>query len=375
MQKIVFEAAALADTLKKANRIAPTKGRNLESYAGFMLEVNPADMEIVLRSTDGGVFYMEWITPLEIDAEAPFNWRIPSAVTTSIINAMPQGAGSRVTFTRDGGKIAITSKRTRASIRLIPEDNYPLWETFDPDAVSAVQNLGARLDQVAWAVSKKDVETVSGVYMDGENIIATNKQRLAVAPFAMPISAPVVVPMAVLAPVIGEMREMRAGIVGNYLCLLPNDYTQIKCILMADDFPDVSRVMTKETTDTIIFNREIVVALIQRIMTVGSKDRQSYLDLTIGNEEMILFTQDEGADETIEDAIELTGMALHEPVRIRVGPENFMYAISKAPGMMIAMNYDHTKPLGFIRFEAESDYRVWIPPRRQVVNDPQGAAS
>jgi DNA polymerase III sliding clamp (beta) subunit (PCNA family) len=374
--KIVFETAAVSDTFKKANRIAPTKGRNLESYAGFLLEVDPANSNVLLRSTDGGVFYMEWITPLEVEGDAPFVWRVPSNVTTAILNTLPQGAGNKVTFQQDGGRIIITSKRTKGSVRLIDTSNYPTWDTFDPVQVSSVEGFGSRLDQVAWAVSRKEIEVMSGVYIDGQNIVATNGQRLATAPFSMPIpEESVVVPMAVLAPIVSQMVEMKAGVIGNYLCLLPNQYTQIKCVLMGDDFPNVSAVMKKETTDAIMFNKEITLATLQRILTIGSKDRQGHLDITIGDGEMKLFAQDEGADEEIEDVISLAGQCEHPPMTIRVGPDNFQNAINKAPGLMVMMHYDPQRPLGFLRFEGDAGYKCWIPPRRAVKNDEQQVAA
>lgn len=364
--KVVFETASLSDTLKKANRIAPSRGRNFELYAGFYLEIDPAQQEVLLRSTDGGVFYMEWITPLEVYGDEPFVWRIPSSVTTAIVNTLPQGAGKKVTFTQDGGRVVITSARTKGSVRLIKSEDYPRWETFDPDAVEPVTGLGAKLDQVAWAVSRKEIEITSGVYMDGERIVATDKTRLAMAPLEMPVSEPVVVPMAVLAPVVNQMVDMKAGVIGNFLCLLPNNYTQIKCVLLGDPYPNVNGVINRETTDVVMFNRETTIATLQRILTVGQKDRQGHLDLTIGNGEMVLFAKDDGADEQIEDVIELNGQAEHEPMTFRLDPGMFMQAVNKAPGLMVMMNYRADNPSGFLRFEGEAGYKCWIPPRRIV---------
>ncbi|ADD80830.1 DnaN [Rhodococcus phage ReqiDocB7] len=370
MTEVVFETAALADTLKKAARIAPMKGTEIEKYAGILLEILPDGMgggQVVAHATNGGVFYKEWMNPLSIQGEAT-TWRVPSAVTSGIINALPIGSGKKCTFKLEGNKIRITSGRTRASVGLIDRE-YPEWEDFDYEETSPLNGFGARLDQVAWAVSRKESQATSSVYLDGESIVATDGYKLVTAPLALNMEEDsVLVPMAVLAPLLSQMDETRGRVDGNFLCLAPNDYTQIKCVLLGENYPPVSKVTSQETENTILANREQMVEIVQRIMTVIAKDRQTDLWVTIGNEEISFYTQDEAGVNSIDDALELPGQCIHEPIKFKFTPEYFVNAVGKAPGILVTINYSIDRPLSAVRFEGEDEYKCWVVPRREVKN-------
>ena len=371
MTTIHFETAALADTLKKAARIAPMRGREFDSYAGILLSIIPGpddeDDTVTVRTTDGAVFYTEWMNHLGIEGEEA-HWRLPSKVVSDIVNALPIGSGKKCTFTEESGRIKISSGRTRASLGIIQRD-YPEWDDFADDLAQTVPGFGARLEQVAWAVSRKAAQSnMAAVYLDGENIVATDGDKLVTAPLELPMDPDnVLVPVAVLAPILSQMTETRAAVNDRFLLLQPNDYTQIKCVLLGEKYPPVANLMNQATEETVMFNREHAIEIVQRIMTVIAKERQNNLDVTIGNGEMIFYTEDEMQMNSINDALDLDGQCQHEPIRYRFNPEFFLNAISKAPGMLSTLNYTPSKPAQPVRFEGEAGYRCWIIPRRAVI--------
>lgn len=314
---------------------------------------------------------MERISVLEIEGEDT-DWRVPSAVTAGVVGALPIGSGKKCTFENDGGRIRITSARTRASVGLIQDTSYPEWDVFDASGLELIHGFGAKLDQIAWAVDKKQAMATSAVFMDGEVVMGTDGQRLAAATLKLPMDEEkILVQMAMLAPILTQMVETRAGVRDGYLLLQPNDYTQIKCILLGLQYPPVSRLTSIETEEAVLFNREAAAEIIQRIMPVISADRQADLFITIGNGEIEFFTEDDAKINSITDVIELNGQCEHEPVKYRLGPDNFVSAITKSPGLMITMNYTPSKPFQAIRFDGLDEYRCWIMPRRLVMNDPQ----
>lgn len=349
------------------------KGRDIENNAGFYLEVrnDPEEPHVILRATDGGVFYMERISVLEIEGE-DVDWRVPSAVTAGVVGALPIGSGKRCVFQTEGGRIRITSGRTRASVGLIDASYYPEWDAFDSEGLKLVPGFGAKLNQIAWAVDRKQSLSTSAVYMDGEVVMGTDGQRLAAAPLTLPMDEDkILVQMAMLAPILSQMVETKAAVRDGYLCLQPNDYTQIKCLLLGLQYPPVSRLTNIETEEAVLFNREAASEIINRIMPVISSDRQADLFVTIGNGEMEFFTEDDAKINSIIDVIELNGQCEHEPIKYRFGPDNFTSAITKSPGVMVAMNYTPSLPTQAVRFDGQDGYRCWIMPRMQVKNDPQ----
>lgn len=373
MTSVTFETAALADTLRKAARVAPLKGADFEKYAGFYLEVrnDPSEPYVILRATDGDVFYMERISVLEIQGEDT-DWRVPSAVTAGVVGALPIGSGKKCTFETQEGRIRITSARTRASVGLINTSGYLEWDVFDSDGLELVQGFGAKIDQIAWAVEKKKSLSTSAIFMDGDVVMGTDGQRLASAPLKLPMDEDkILVRLGVLAPILSQVVETKAGVQDGYLCLQPNDYTQIKCLLLGLQYPPVSRLTGIETEEAVLFNREAAAEIINRITPVISADRQADLFVTIGQGEMEFFTEDDAKINSITDVIELPGQCDHELVKYRFGPDNFMSAITKSPGLMVTMNYTPSKPTQAVRFDGLDDYRCWIMPRMQVKNDPQ----
>lgn len=373
--KVTFETAALADTLRKAARIAPMKGQEFERYAGFYLEVRnePDDPYVILRASDGGVFYMERISALEIEGE-DVDWRVPSAVTAGVVSALPVGSGKKCTFQDENGRIRITSNRTRASVGLIDGSYYQEWDVFDGEELELVHGFGEKLEQIAWAVDKSKALATSGVFMDGEHIIGTDTNKLAVAPLKIPMDDEhngILVQMASLAPIMSQIAETKMGVLDGYLCLQPTEDVQIKCLILGTRYPPVARIMAMITEEAVLFNREEAASIIDRISPVISSDRQADLYVTVGNEEMQFFTEDDMKVNNIFDVLELGGQAEHEPIKYRFDPVNFMNAIKKSPGAMVTMNYSPSKPKSIIRFEGQDGYRCWINPRMQVTNDPQ----
>lgn len=373
MVSVTFETAALADVFKKANRIAPTKGTDVTRHTGFVLEVHndTDDPYVIIRATDGDVFYMERMNVLEIEGEDT-RWRVPSAVTAGIVGALPIGSGKRCTFEQEGGRIKITSGRTKASVVMIPVDGYPEWDAFDGEDLESVHGFGAKLDQIAWAVESKQILATSAVLLDGETVFGTDTRRLAVSPLSLKMDEDhILVRMSTLAPILSQVIETKAGVKDGYLCLQPNDYTQIKCLLLGLQFPAVKNFMKLETPEAVLFNRELAAEIVGRIVPVIAQDRQADLYVTVGNGEMGFFAEDESRSNSLIDFLDLPNQCQHDPFRFRFDPNNFTKAITKSPGLMITMNYNPANDKHPVRFESKGGYKCWISPRMLVKNDPQ----
>lgn len=364
MTAVTFETAALADSIKKANTIAPSRGKEFDMYKGFVLDVFPEHGRVLLRATNGEVFYSEYLSPLKIEGPE-LTWRIPSAVTNGIVSNLPIGSGKTVKFENEAGYLRITSGRMRARVPLIPNDYFPDWDDFEDEDMPVVEGFGARLDQVAWACHRGNTPPINGVYIDREKMVGTDRAKVAIVPIAFDPGEGeyVVVPVGILAPVVRGMEEIKVNVQGNFLCIAPNEDTHIKCVLFGEDYPKVANVMAQVQEEAIILDRDLVVETMTRMRAIGTGDRQMPLKVVIGEEQIAFHMRDEQSVEEIEDSIYLSGQADHPPVTYLFGPDIFMDAVGKSPNKMMTFNYNLTEQKKLVKFEGGSGYEVAVRPR------------
>jgi hypothetical protein len=228
--KVTFENATIADSIAKANRVAPTKGQAFDKASGLLMTLNPEDNTVILKSTNLEVFYLEVVDSLEVTGEA--TWRLPSAILAQIMAKMPIGSGKNMTMEQVNNEVHLKSGRTVAKFRLNDHVQYPRWEAFDPGALEVVPDLGARIKQVDWAAEENYEAAYAGIHLDGEYAWATDTIRLVRVPCeAEPIYKPITIPAGVLNPIINNLRDVAIGIDEGMFILMPDPSTQIKTVL------------------------------------------------------------------------------------------------------------------------------------------------
>lgn len=363
MTTVEFEIAGLNDALKRAAKIAPTKGRKLETYAGLMFEVIPETEEenatVILRATNGDVFYREWLMPDAIEGDA-VDWRLPSMLVANVVASLPQSKRVIFTDTADKARLEIKCGKLKATCRKIPPQHYPDWDYIDTEQLTHVTGFGERLEQVGWCVG--DTPPLNGIHVTGEEMAATNRYRLARTP--MPIDGlaePITVPASVLAPIMKHVVDTKLGVVGNHLCMMPNDQIEIMCTIFDEDYPNIERITNATFTDMVMFDKVTMKNLIERVTSAGSTDRQISLEFLIGDQGVELQLLDE--EHQVFDAMPIEGQCDHPVVHYKFTPQNFTDAVSKAPGEMIMFHYTKDKPTALVKFESSDNYEVWVAPR------------
>lgn len=366
MTTVEFEIAGLNDALKRAARIAPTKGRQLETYAGLMFEVVPETEEenatVILRATNGDVFYREWLMPDAIEGDAT-DWRLPSVLVANVINSLPQS--KRVIFSdaADSSRIEIKCGKLKATCRKIPPQHYPDWDYLEPDQLTQVTGFGERLEQVGWCVG--DTPPFNGIHITGAEMAATNRYRLARTPMQIDtLAEPITVPASVLAPIMKHVVDTKLGVVGNHLCMMPNDQIEIMCTIFDEDYPNLDRITSSQFGASAMFDKSDCKGLIERVTSAGSTDRQIGLEFLIGEGRVELQLLDE--DHQVSDEMFLDGQCDHPVAHFKFTPQNFIDAVNKAPGEMVMFHYTPTNPKAIVKFESSDNYEVWVVPRAGV---------
>lgn len=366
---IEFNNATLADAVKRANLVAPTRGRELDMYKGFVIDLFPDEEYVVLRTTNGELFYAEFLYPNEIEVEEKTSWRVPSITAHGLVsNLKTKGT---VKFKDEGGKVRITSGRMRATLPLIKSGDYPDISQFlyEQENMKTIQGFGGRLDSAGWAATTDGLPPKCGVYMNSEYLAATNGAILTRVENKYEFvdgRENIVMPYATIAPLLRTMEEVQLGIQGGYMVVSPTDDIFIKCVLFEPKFPPVERAMSKEWSHDLSFDREEVANVLTRVTRIGTTDRQVALEVWIGGESMTLSIKDRDSSEEIDESVILLQGGDHDLVRFSFSVENFTDAVNKAPGKNLVLSYSPDKPQALVKLSNESGLEIALMPRAEI---------
>lgn len=369
MTKAVFETAALADAIKKASRIAPSRGQAFDKANGIVMVVDPASGMVIVKATDLLVFSMEWISTLEAEGE-PVAWRVPSRVFSAVIAGLPIGTDKTVTLEeKQTGRLTMlhmTAGRTRAKFNLQMMDYYPVWDPFDPADLKEVDDLGGRIKMAEWAAAKGDEPPLSGVHFNGQHVIACDRYRLAVVDMPIPhLDEPVTVPAGMLGTILKQTGEVHIGIKDGFLLMMPDETTQVKAVVFGVEYPPVERIKVRDHPAHVRVRKAPLLDIMQRASTFAGTDRFPILRLFFGKEEIaaMMDTREVG---TLADLIEVPGYCDHPRHEIKFTPSNIIEAVEAAPNDEITIGYDPGNSMKFLHIDGGSGYETWIAPRKDL---------
>jgi DNA polymerase III sliding clamp (beta) subunit (PCNA family) len=365
MTKVVFETATLADSIKNAERIAPNRGQAFDKAAGIVMVVSGPGLPVVIKSTNLEIFRMEWVDYVSVEGE-PTTWRIPSLLFAQVMASLPIGTGKQVTLeevnTGHASHVLLSSGRTKAKFYLMDNQYYPEWDVFDPDDLFTISDLGGRLAMVDWAAAKTGIP-LSGVNLTGEFAIATDRYRLAATPMPVPqIDKPITIPGGILSQVLKQTGEVQVGSSGNMLLIMPDEATQIRSVIYAEDYPGVSKILEKKADayeNKITLRKGEALEVLKRAAGFAGSDRIPVMRLFIGKGELAVFMANEEIG-TLGDIIDLPGQADHDRWEVRFSPKNIIDPITNCPNETMEFHYNMSGGLMYI--DGGSGYEAWMTP-------------
>ena len=365
MTKVTFENATIRDVISKASKVAPTRGSAFDKAAGIMMEVKPNENLVLVRSTNLEIFYMEIADYVEIEGQAT-QWRIPSSIIDGICSKLPITSGKHVTFDDSlGSSLTLASGRMRAKVRLIDPQYFPTWEAFPTEGMELVSNFGATLQMVQWAAQKAGDPPLTGVHLDGEMVIATNRFRIALAPCkAPPLYKPVTVPAGIFTPLMKSLGDVHLGVTDNQLLIQPDESVQIRSVIYANEYPPVAKVLKRNESCNVTFRKSSLLEIIDRALVMAQRDRLPVLKLIIGQEEIAAMAEDKEIG-LLGDVIETPGFAPHARMTICFLPDDLISAINNAPNDQVSMYYHLGEPMKPVRIDGGSGYESLVMPRKE----------
>lgn len=368
MTRAVFETATIADAIKAAEKVAPRKGQAFDKAAGILLELDPAQGTVVVRATNTEVYHMAWIDTVELEGDA-VTWRVPSTLFAGVLGSLPIGSGKQVEFTDQikghSRALHLAQGRTKAKFMLMDHSFYPEWSAFDPDVLFDAKDLGGRLAQVEWAAAKTEIP-ISGVLLDGEWAICTDRYRAARVPLAIPdLTESITIPAGVLSQVLKQTGDLQIGVDGETFMIMPDAHTQIRTVIFAGKYPNVKRIMNTSYPQTVKARKTEIIEVINRSLNFQGSNRTPTIRVFFGLEEIACMMSDAEIG-LIGDVVEVPGQCNHDRFEIKFTPRNLMDAINGSPNDEVTIGYDPAKPTGILYVNGGSGYEAWVMPRMDL---------
>lgn len=360
--KITCETATLADAVGRASRVAPTVTSAYHKAAGLLFEVEPVSMTpLVLKSTDLEITYRQQVPVAEASGE-PGTWRIPSTLLNGFLAALPLGAGQTVTIEDgDGPFVVVHSGRTRAKVRLI-EGEFPLIERFhDTGEMVEVEDFAQRVEQVAWACHPNDAP-FSGVHMDGEHIVATDREKVVLVPCPVPVAEPITVPLTSLLGLLRNTSSVSVRASERKFELMTDDETQASTVIYGVAYPPYRRVLRDDYAHESRVDREIFASALNRLMVIGRGIKLPRIRFTFreGSLSLQMAAEDVGV---IRDELDLVD-GPSEPWSAWYTPQNFVSALAAATKPEVTLRYG-PGPLQSLAVVDGTGWRAEIMPRAE----------
>jgi DNA polymerase III sliding clamp (beta) subunit (PCNA family) len=363
---VSFEVGTIADSMKKAGRVAPAKvGSAFDKAAGIVLDIDPnSSAPCVVRATDVEVFYLETVDVIKAEGD-PVRWRLPSVILANVIGGLPATSGKHVTISQfSPTQVEIKSGRMTCKLYLNPNPYYPEWNPTDGHALTTAPNFGGNITRVEWAASKSGPAPLNGVHLTGEYIIATDSYRIARVPCKIDLPRPITIPAWTIGPLLKQMGDVEVGLDGTLFVAMPDEYTQIKTVTLGENYPPVERIAATQYENEITFRRTELTAQIQNASSFAGADRAPVLQLYIGRQELAVYMENQEIG-LFGDVIELPGQADHPRVRIRMTPKMLIDALNNAPNDNVILKYHLDSPKKPICIDGDSGYEVWLAPRAE----------
>lgn len=363
MTEVVFETASFAAAFAKAAAIAPTTGQAFDQANGIVLEVLPEQKIVVLKCTNLDVYYMEWLTPLEVTGERAV-WRVPARVFAGVIGTLPIGSGKKVKFSNVGDTLHLESGRTKLKRQLINVDNYPEWGAFNPDELETVPDFSGKYERIVWAASKNNDPPFTGIFYGNGILAATDRYKIASVPVATPFEEPLVIQAVTLGALIKPGMAVRLGRGDSQLFIEPDSHSQVRVGLLGVKYPSISRITRRDHPQELSVGRDDVAALLARAKHVVGNDRALFMSMIVGREELAFMVNSDD-NGMFGDVVEVVGCATHKRVIMKYNQNNLAAAIGNSPHELIKLCYDPDNmqiPLRVYSGSEDNMYEAWIAP-------------
>lgn len=364
-QKAKFYVATLAAAVERAARVAPVKGTAYDKAAGIKMVVR-TDGSVEIMASDLETYYREQVKDVVEVGDENVSWRFPAHLLNGLLSSLP--VGKEVTFSQDKDRpeiIRIYCGKKQAKLRQMIGGAYPEWGRVNASDLKPVDAFGVKVGQVAWATDAQ-AAPFTGINFDGERATATDRYKLAQVPLAMPVDAPLTVPMNVLAPILKNMPgEMRIGGTEKEMLITVGDEIEIRCMVYEQPYPDLSKPFRDNFSHVARLEREVLHETINSMLVLVKNERYPVMKFSFDYEaEELLVHMSVPEVGEMEDVLDFQGVEGDGTFELLFTPDYVMRALDAGTGNHIEwkMGPDASGRNGMTLL-TENEYEAWVMPR------------
>ncbi|WP_237155250.1 DNA polymerase III subunit beta [Oryzibacter oryziterrae] len=266
----------------------------------------------VLMRTDGGSLRLK-ATDLDLEAqesvpavvERPGATTVPAHMFYDIVRKLPDGAQVSLEASTDGATLSISSGRSRFSLQMLPESDFPditvgdLSHSFKLEA----GQLKMLIDRTQFAISNEEIRYyLNGIFLhtvDGPNgplfrAVATDGHRLARADVAAPAGSQGMPGIIVPRKTVGEIQRLLEDPKAEVTVELSDAKIRMSVgdvvltsKLIDGTFPDYSRVIPQGNDKELKVDKAEFAEAVDRVSTISS-ERGRAVKLALSDGKMVL---------------------------------------------------------------------------------------
>ena len=364
---VTFEAGTIADAMKKAGSIAPSKaGSSFDAASGIVMDISPGtESPCVIRATDTEVFFIETLDVVKCEGDA-VRWRLPSVLLANVVGGQASSSGKTITFKQlSGGQIQVSSGSMRSKIFLNGNTSYPIWEPSPAVNFTMAPGFGAAVSRVMWAAERNGVALLSGFHLDGEYVIATDRYRIARYPMKIDLDEPITIPAGRLGSILNQSGDILVGRDGELFVMMTDDYTEIKTTIYGGKYPPIHSIFKTEYPQSITFSKGALTETVKKAINFAGNDRAPVLNLYLGKDQLALMMQNHEIGQ-YGDVIDVPGQANHDRVTIRFTPSMILDACSNSPNDTVTLYYNTAATNRPCKLDGGGGYECWLAPRSET---------
>lgn len=363
--RVTFEPGILGDAVKKAARVAPSRGgAEMDKAAGIIFDIDPTgEASCVIRATDTSTYYMEALDTIEIEGD-PVRWRLSSALSGVISACITRGKPITLDDNNKELRVKVSCGQMNLALNVMPSENYPSWNPSQFDEMSDVTNLGEAIARVEWASQKGGAAPFCGVLIDGRYIFATDRYRMCRIPLVIKsVTSDMLVPAGSLGAIISNMGQVKVGQDNHLLVVQPNDFTQFKSLTLDGAFPAVKYDRFADDYDNYItFSAKALSERVQMAATLAGSNRDPVVELYIGKGKLGVYIENAETGK-FGDWIDVPAQAAHDWCKIKFAPKYLIECLGHTPDDEMSLGYRAALPNKPVMFTAEGGYEVILAPR------------
>ncbi len=223
------------------------------------------DGRLALTGTDLEVEIIGRLSPEKISDEGEIT--VPARKLMDICRSLPDG--SELTLVEDGGRMLVTSGRSRFTLSTLPANEFPSVDDGPGSCEFTIEQLAFKqlLDSTAFAMAQQDVRYyLNGMLLevgDGRvRAVSTDGHRLAMKDASLPMVQNPVTQAIVPRKAVIELSRLLSGeedvavVLGNNHIRVTTPEFRFTSKLVDGAYPDYERVLPKGGDKQLIGNRE-----------------------------------------------------------------------------------------------------------------------